>query len=334
MTSTLSITGINNTPLKSKDIVRFRIKTDMNGDIKSGGFLKFNVPAFPDLITSMNAIYSQGPTSYVTYYDANNEYRINGKYKTYPVGIGGNTTASVRLSLLSTSKPLTLSAGDTIKFTASAASTLNPLNNKEYKVLAQTTSTKVINSTSVPATSTTNGLDLLIQAGLVSSSGTVSSTINSVKEIKSRKAYYDVTARISSLNSPILNFANNDYVKDILVFGYIVSSGPPGTNARKILFKNPTVSVSSYIYITNTDGVDVVPNYSDVSDMLGKVGRTVTFEENDGIIKYDLYIYVAIARYKYIYNPTNGQQEWIGDWLQKNSDGKPIWKDVVKVTGR
>jgi len=334
MTNTLSITGINSTPLKSKDVVKFRIKSDMNGNIKSAGFLNFTVPAFPDLITSMNAVYSQSSTRYVTYYDANNEYRVNGKYKTYPVSLNGNITASVRLSLLSTTKPLTLSNGDVIKFTASAASTLNPLNNKEYKVLAQTTSSKVIGSTTVPATSTMNGIDLLIQSGLVPTSGTISSTINSVKEITSRKAYYDVTARITGINSPIVNFANvENAVRDVLIFGYIVSSGPPGANARKILFKEPTTSESSYVYITNTSGVDIAPAYSVVSDMLGKIGKTITFEENDSVIKYDLYIYAAIARYKYIQDAT-GAFVWTGDWLQKDSNGKPIWKDVIKVSGR
>ena len=303
MSKNLSLSEVNGIKLQSNDIVRFRLQSDLTNEATSG-LLKFQVPAFPDLVTTMSPdYYKTGPT-YVDYFDPIGEYRINGKYKTYPIT---GTTASVKLSIQLTTAPTTIRTKDLLRITASAASSLTPINGQTFPCSGTNGTQKTV--------------DLTILSGVIPTSGTVSSTINALRDIKKRVTTYTYIARVQPekyknfLLVPDPTNKQSYIVADVLIFYYTKTSTNPLLNDNKYLF-NSTLTEASLIDVSNA----IPPSYSNVSNMIGKSGTNMKFTDDGtgSLIK----IYAAIARYKKI----NG--EWIGTWV-KDTSLNPIVAEVL-----
>lgn len=294
MPEKISISGDGKSTLMPKDNVQFRIKTYL-GSPQTSTFLEFDVPAWPSLITKTGLTYEY-VTRNIDVFDENSEYNITN----YLVGTFNANYERLTLKLQST--PSKIKVGDDVFITASSGA-LAPINGNTLKVIP-----------SIKSTKGEKYIDLKVSASVfsVGAKGSVTASVNSIKEVKSTKTVRDYTIRLNGGSNSLQSFMYNDYVRDVLVFGVSTVSTINMSNKKE-----------SPIYIIKPSGpgtplIDraTAPPYSDITQFLKKPATILTTSLLDKNIA--LKLYCGIARYKKV------GENWSGEWLQKDDKGLAI----------
>lgn len=311
--------------INQDDKIRFKIKTDLDGEVLSP-FIDIDFPKFPPLMGSSLGSF--------TYSSENRTAGFSDLTVNYSIAAYGQSSDS-RGNKFLTLKIYDEAFFNTIridtKLTIKTSGTiptvpLSVLNNNTYTVSEMNTTAGKTNGFAnkwfkLKLTGFTSNLSPLNQTlGTVITS---SVTAGALRDIPYK------TYTISSTDSNILkSMLWNDYVRDVLVFTFSQSKTAIVPTDKKYIFTD-TVTGINQLTLTNyssitapTDTVPIppTPTYSQVAFLYKKRKAKINiFDSNGPFVEF----YITVVRYK-----KDSSGNWNGEWLQ-TKDNSIIWSKAT-----
>ena len=287
----------NNTPISPGDKVRFKLKTELDGEAISP-FMNLRFPKWPPRIDKIDFKYDAEP--YLTQLSASQQFLSIKSYSASPRYV--NTSLSKSSSFYEVKFRIngdvsSFTTADKFSIQSASNSQLRYLNNQSFPIKNRSFSASTVTVTNVLTASLTTASSLSVL--------TASVRVNPREAGKNYKLYAVDDTLLDKLTW-------NSQVRDILIFAYYQSNIALQPNDSKS-------NLATKFTIT-----DSPPIYSQVATAYGKkIQYFKKLEIKDGNY---IYFWVAIARYK----KASASADWEGDWLQKDQNGDPIWSRVQK----